>query len=76
MTRLLEKAMEAAGRLSSEEQDELARTILEIVGLEENEPIKLTPEEREAIRLAREAYRRGEVATEDQVAAVLSKYAR
>jgi hypothetical protein len=34
MTRLLEKAVEAVRRLSADEQDEIARTILALLGSE------------------------------------------
>jgi hypothetical protein len=76
MTRLLEQALNAVRELSDEEQDEIAWTILELVGADDGEPVALTPEERRAIALSREAARRGEYATEQQIDAVLSKYAQ
>jgi hypothetical protein len=76
MTRLLEQALNAVRELSDEEQDEIAWTILELVGADDGEPVALTPEERRAIGLSREAARRGEYATEQQIDAVLSKYAQ
>ncbi len=74
MTKLLEQAIEAARQLSPEEQDEIALTIMELA--EANGPIKLTEDEKAAIRRGREAYARGEVATGQQVRAVLAKYSQ
>lgn len=75
MTRLLEKAIEVARQLSPEEQDDLARTILDILE-PDAEPYVLSEEERAAIERSRAAAARGEFATEEQVEAVLSKYSR
>jgi predicted transcriptional regulator len=75
MTKLLEMAVEAARQLSPEEQDEIARTILDIVEAGA-EPYVLSDEEKAAIQRSREAANRGEFATEEQVQAVLSKYSR
>jgi hypothetical protein len=75
MTQLLELAVEAARQLSPEEQDDLARTIMEIVGGANQEVYVLSDEERAAIERSRLAYARGEVATDEQVRAVFSKYA-
>ena len=49
MTRLLEMAVEAARQLSPEEQDELARTILEIVHGADDDVYVLSDEENAAI---------------------------
>jgi hypothetical protein len=73
MTRLLEKAIEAARQLSPEEQDELARTIIDIIDVD-SQTHALSSEERAAIERSRRAVTRGEFATEEQVAGVLSKY--
>jgi hypothetical protein len=74
MTRLLEMAVEAARQLSPEEQDELARTILEIVDAEFVEPVRLTPEQKESIRVSREQAARGEFASDAEIEAIWARY--
>ena len=74
MTKLLDRALEAARRLSAEEQDELARLMLQLVG-DEIAPTPLTDAEREAIARSKAAAAKGEFATDEQVRAVWSKYA-
>ncbi len=76
MTKLFEMAVEAAQRLSADEQDELARTILEIVGDEKSDIYVLSDDERQAIEASRAQIARGEFATEDEIEAVLNKYAQ
>ena len=75
MTKLFEMAVEAVRQVSPEEQDEIARTIFDILDTDA-EPYVLSDEEKAAIERSREAARRGEFATEEQVRAVLTKYAR
>ena len=75
MTKLFEMAVEAVRQVSPEEQDEIARTIFDILD-PDAEPYALSDEEKAAIERSREAARRGEFATEEQVKAVLTKYAR
>jgi len=48
MAKLLEKALEEVHGLSDGEQDEIARTILALVG-NDDEPVPLTEDERAAI---------------------------
>jgi hypothetical protein len=78
MTRLLEKALEAVRRLSADEQDEIARTILALVGTkdgdDDGEPVPLTPDERAAIARSKAAAARGEFATDAEVRAVWAKH--
>jgi predicted transcriptional regulator len=74
MTKLLEMAVEAARQLSPDEQDELARTILEIVNGIEEEVYVLSDEERAAIEVGRAQAARGEFATEDEIEAIFKKY--
>ena len=76
MTKLLERAIETARRLSAGEQDEIARAILELAGESNLAPVALTPEEREAIERSRAAVARGEFATDAQVRKVWSKHSR
>jgi predicted transcriptional regulator len=75
MTKLLEMAIEAAGHLSPEEQDDIARTIFDIIEVGA-EPYVLSEEDNAAIKRSREAIERGEFATDEQVKAVLAKYSR
>jgi predicted transcriptional regulator len=75
MTRLLEKALEAVKELSREEQDEIARVILELIGSGIEEPVKLTDEERAAIARSMEQAERGEFATDAEIEAIWKKYA-
>jgi hypothetical protein len=75
MTKLLEIAVEAAGQLSPAEQDELARTIFGIIEGSAEQYV-LSEEEKTAIERSRDAAERDEFATDEQVKAVLSKYAR
>ncbi|MBN9077737.1 MAG: hypothetical protein BGN87_21615 [Rhizobiales bacterium 65-79] len=74
MTKLLDMAIEAASRLSPEEQDELARTILEIVHGGDDEVYVLSEEENAAIDRGLAYADRGEFASEEEVAALFAKY--
>lgn len=74
MTQLLELAVEAARQLSPEEQDEIARVIMEIVHGAGDDVYELSDEENAAIDVALEQLERGEFATEADVSAVFAKY--
>jgi hypothetical protein len=74
MTKLLDMAIEAASQLSPEEQDELARTILEIVHGGEDEVYVLSDEENAAIDRGLAELEKGHYATMDDLQAVLAKY--
>lgn len=76
MTKLLERAIRTARTLSSAEQDDIARVILELAGQNDLPPAPLTDEEREAIARSKAAAARGEFATDEQVRAVWSKHGR
>jgi predicted transcriptional regulator len=76
MTRLLERAVEAARRLSPEEQDDIARAIMQLAGVDESSPVALTAAERDAIATSKAAAARGEFATDEQVRAVWAKHGR
>ncbi len=73
MTKLLDRAVEAARNLPPDTQDEIARLVLQIAG-DEGPPIALTAEERAAIALSKEAAARGEYATDEQVRAAWAKH--
>ena len=74
MTRLLEQALEAARKLSKDDQDEIALAIFELVGEGAAAPVALTPEERSAVERSRAAARRGEFASVEEVQALWAKH--
>ncbi|GEM_PF-519521 len=74
MTKLLDEAVEAVRRLPSDEQDEIARAIMQLAGSDLHAPVALSPEEREAIARSKAAAGRGEFATDEQVRAVWAKH--
>jgi len=76
MTKLLERAVEAARRLPPDEQDAIARAIMQLAGADDAPPAALTAEEREAIAKSKAAAGRGEFATDEEVRAVWAKYGR
>jgi len=73
MTKLLEKALEAVRALSPEEQDGIARVVLQLAG-DEGSSVVLLPEERAAIAKSKAAAARGEFGTDEQVRAVWAKH--
>jgi hypothetical protein len=76
MTKLLEQAIEAARRLPPDEQDDVARAILQLAQPSDAAPVLLTLEEREAIAISKAAAACGEFATEQEVRAVWAKHGR
>ncbi len=76
MTKLLEQAIETARRLPPDEQDDVARAILQLAGGDNLLPIPLTPEDREAVVKSKAAAARGEFATDAQVRDVWAKHGR
>jgi hypothetical protein len=74
MTKLLAKALDAVRQLSAEEQDEIARTILALVGSDDGETVPLTVDERAAIARSKAESARGEFASDEEVRAVWAKY--
>jgi hypothetical protein len=74
MTLLLDQALEVARNLSPEAQDDLAHLILRFSGADDEMPVPLTVEEREAIVASRAAAARGEFATDAEVQAVWAKH--
>ncbi len=73
MTKLLDRAVEAARNLPPDAQDELARLVLQLAG-DGEPPMALTLEERAAIASSKEAAARGEFATDEHVRAVWAKH--
>src|SRR6266702_4545104 len=74
MTKLLDEAVEAVRRLPSDDQDDIARAIIQLAGSDLQAPVVLSPEEREAIARSKAAADRGEFATDEQVRAVWAKH--
>jgi hypothetical protein len=74
MTKLLDQAVEAARRLSPDEQDDIAHVVLRLAGADNEPPVPLSPEEQTAIATSKAAAARGEFATDEQVRAVWTKH--
>jgi len=74
MTRLLDKALEAARNLPPDAQDDIARIVLQLASDGDDEPSELSLEERAAIKASKEAAARGEFASDDEVRAVWRKH--
>ena len=74
MTKLLDEALEAVRRLSSDDQDDIARAMMQLAGSNVAAPVVLSPEDREAIARSKAAAERGEFATDEQVRAVWAKH--
>jgi hypothetical protein len=73
MTKLLEEAIEKVQALPADMQDQVARMLLAYAGNEEL-IIGLTPEEEADLNEALTEMARGEIASDAEVEAVLSKY--
>jgi hypothetical protein len=74
MTTLLDEAMEVVRRLPSDDQDDIARAIMQLAGSDLAAPVMLSPAERDAIAHSKAAAGRGEFATDEQVRAVWAKH--
>jgi len=74
MTKLLDKALEAARSLPPDAQDDIARVVLQLTGSDESAAVALLPEERLVIAASRAAAARGDFATDEQVRAVWAKH--
>jgi hypothetical protein len=69
MTRLLEQAIETVSTLPDDTQDELARILLQLAGVEQP-PYELTPEEEADLDASLAEAERGEFATDEEVRAM------
>jgi hypothetical protein len=74
MTKLLDRALEAARGLPSDAQDDIARVVLQLAGSEEAVPIAFSADERSAIAASKAAAARGEFAIDEQVRSVSAKH--
>jgi hypothetical protein len=73
MTRLLEQAFSTVAALPDARQDELARVMLQLAGVDQP-PILLTPEEEADLADAESEIESGELATTEEVRAVWEKH--
>ena len=73
MTKLLEQAMETVSALPDDVQDDLARILLQLAGVEQP-PYELTPEEAADIDASLAEAERGELATDQEVRAMWAKH--
>lgn len=73
MTKLLEQAFEAVRRLSPEAQDNIARAVLHLASGDE-EPEPLDPADLKAVLEGLEQARRGEFASESEIAAAFRRF--
>lgn len=73
MTRLLEEAFNKVSGLPDSEQDELARALLELAGVDQP-PIQLTAAEEADLAEAEAEIARGELASVDEVRAMWAKH--
>ncbi|WP_105372576.1 hypothetical protein [Neorhizobium huautlense] len=76
MTKLLDRAIEAAKELPAEMQDEIAEILLSFMGEDDGEVYQLTPEEEADLEEADREIERGEVVGEEEVRTILAKYLR
>lgn len=75
MTRLLEQAFSKVATLPDAQQDELARVLLELAGVDQP-PIQLTAEEDADLAEAEAEIARGELASVEEVSAMWKKHGR
>ncbi|MDR6818906.1 hypothetical protein J2X76_004088 [Neorhizobium sp. 2083] len=76
MTKLLDRAIEAARELPAEMQDEIAEILLRFMGEDDGDVYQLTPEEEADLEEADREIERGEVVGEEEVRTILAKYLR
>ena len=75
MTRLLDQAVATVAQLPDEQQDALARVLLQLAG-QEQPPYLLTPEEEADLDASIAAETRGEFATDSDIRAIRAKHGR
>ncbi|RZN31813.1 hypothetical protein [Bradyrhizobium sp. Leo121] len=73
MTRLLEEAFSTVANLPDAEQDELARVMLQLAGVDQP-PLQLTPEEEADLAEADAEIARGDLASAEEVRAMWAKH--
>ncbi len=73
MTKLMDEAIDALRHVPMEHQDELARVVMQIAGVEQP-PYRLTAEEETDLAASDAAAERGEFATDEQMRAFWAKF--
>lgn len=73
MTRLLEQAVEAVSALPDDAQDDLARILLQLAGIDQP-AYELSPEEAADIDASLTEAERGDFASDEEVRAVWAKH--
>jgi hypothetical protein len=73
MTKLLDQAIEAVRVLPPEEQDDIARLLIQLTR-DDTERVALSADERAAISRSKDAAGRDEFATDEQVRATWAKH--
>ena len=73
MTQLLEQAFNTVAGLPDEEQDKLARVMLQLAGLDQP-PLQLTPDEEADLAESDAEIARGELATTEEIRAMWAKH--
>lgn len=73
MTMLLDQAVETVRVLPDAVQDELARVLLQLAGIDQP-PLLLTPEEDAALEDSLAQAERGEFATDEEIGAIWAKH--
>jgi hypothetical protein len=75
MTKLLDRALDAARNLPAAAQDDIARIVLQLAGADDDAPaVAIAPDERAAIAVSKAAAASGDFATDEQVRAVWGKH--
>jgi len=74
MVEALEHAVAQARRLAPDRQDELASLMMLYLGEDDRPLADLTPEQEVAVHRSREAARRGEIASDEEMQAIWAKY--
>jgi hypothetical protein len=74
MTKLLDDAFRAVRNLPPDEQDNIARALLRLIGTGDEPPVALSVDERAAIAASKSAAARGEFASDEQVRAAWAKH--
>ena len=75
MTQLFQQAVATVSALPDEQQDEIARVLLRLAGLEQP-AYQLSPEEEADLDASLAEAERGEFATDEEVAAVWARFKR
>ena len=74
MTKLLDDALRAVRSLPPDEQDNIARVVLRLIGTDGEPPVALSVDERAAIAASNSAAARSEFASDEQVRATWAKH--